>query len=122
MGKLETRIYNGYKQFRDPATGEWIFVHRRVMEKKLGGPIRPGYEVHHKNHDKLDNRPENLVLLRVDEHREVHNIDREMQDLEEDLYRSRSRRKSRAIQNELDELADERDWIENKHKYRRRRG
>ena len=34
--------------------------------------IPEGYVVHHKNHDKLDNRPENLELMRWGEHAAVH--------------------------------------------------
>ncbi|NTW48544.1 MAG: hypothetical protein HGB19_02185 [Chlorobiales bacterium] len=67
---------NGYKQFRDPNTGEWVYTHRRVMEKKFGGDIFPCYEVHHKNHDKCDNRPENLVVMNKQEHQELHSIER----------------------------------------------
>jgi hypothetical protein len=37
--------------------------HRAVAEQKLGRPLEPGETVHHLNHDKLDNRPSNLVVL-----------------------------------------------------------
>ena len=67
-----TRTKNGYSQYYDRRSGSWEFTHRRVAEKKLGGSIRPGYEVHHKNHNKRDNRPSNLTVLSKSAHRAVH--------------------------------------------------
>lgn len=32
------------------------------MEHKIGRPLRKGESVHHRNHVKLDNRPNNLEL------------------------------------------------------------
>ncbi len=75
MSELKTRMHNGYKQYYD---GEkWVYTHRRVAEKELGAPIPEGNEVHHINKDTTDNRPENLMVLDKETHREIHNRERE---------------------------------------------
>jgi hypothetical protein len=43
--------------------GKALRVHRSVLEQKLGRTLKPGEVVHHRNEDKLDNRPENLEAL-----------------------------------------------------------
>jgi hypothetical protein len=48
-----------------------IRLHREVWSS-LHGEIPPGYDVHHVNEDRSDNRPENLVLLSKAEHSSLH--------------------------------------------------
>jgi hypothetical protein len=72
-GSLRTRTNpSGYQQFQDKRTGQWVYTHRRVAEKLVGGRIYPGREVHHIDGDKSNNRPSNLTVLSSAKHRRVH--------------------------------------------------
>lgn len=52
--------------------GRAIAEHRFVMEQHLGRRLEPHEVVHHRNHDKLDNRIENLELMSADAHNRGH--------------------------------------------------
>ena len=41
----------------------YVFEHRLVMEEVIGRALEPGEVVHHRNANRLDNRPENLRLF-----------------------------------------------------------
>jgi hypothetical protein len=56
---------DGYLQITaGPLRG--VYVHRLVLEAKLGRKLEPDEEAHHKNDDRLDCRPENLEPRTVD--------------------------------------------------------
>lgn len=48
--------------------------HRVVAEQELGRPLRPGEVVHHKDGNKLNNAPENLVVMTQAEHMREHGL------------------------------------------------
>lgn len=70
--KLQEKGYyideGGYKRFLNSN----ILVHRWVVEKEIGRKLLPDEEVHHKNRNKLDNRPKNLQVLTHRKHRRKH--------------------------------------------------
>jgi hypothetical protein len=41
----------------------YVYEHRLVAEQKLGRRLRAGEQVHHIDHDKSNNRPENLEVV-----------------------------------------------------------
>lgn len=73
----------GYKKFCDDGYGYWqiglskngvpviIKVHKLVY-KTFVGEIPQGYEIHHINHNRKDNRVENLELVETSEHKKIH--------------------------------------------------
>lgn len=64
---------NGYKIIKVPANtkgvfklgfrkNHWMWEHRYVMQQMLGRPLEKNENVHHKNGNRADNRPDNLEL------------------------------------------------------------
>ena len=50
-------------------------LHRVLMESKLGRTLSRLEVVHHKNHDRADNRMANLELMSLADHNRLHNLD-----------------------------------------------
>lgn len=54
----------------------YVMKHRLAMERALGCIIPRGYVVHHINHDRKDNRIENLALMTFSAHARLHMMER----------------------------------------------
>lgn len=60
-----------------PKNAGYVLQHRLVAERTLGRRLRPDELVHHRNHDKADNRPENLEVTDRSAHAHHHKDDAE---------------------------------------------
>lgn len=65
---------DGYRLIRY-ARNKTRSEHRLIMERKLGRVLRSDEIVHHINHDKTDNRLENLTIMTRAEHMDTHRPD-----------------------------------------------
>jgi len=66
--------YGQYERWRHHYKGERdapVYVHRLLAVSEYGFDAVKNKEVHHKNGIKWDNRPENIELLTVEEHRQL---------------------------------------------------
>ena len=74
-------VVDGIRFCRDDKTGYYLNstlklrLHRYVYERAYG-TIPTGYEVHHIDHNRNNNEPENLKLVTVEEHKRIHGNDR----------------------------------------------
>jgi len=65
------KIWHGYVRVWVDVPGKYEFEHRLVWEN-AHGPIPKGWQTHHLNGDKSDNRLENLMCLPNSAHQKLH--------------------------------------------------
>jgi len=70
-GNYKIFIDNGYK-CKIGNDGNIVYIHREVMEDKLGRKLKPGELVHHKDENKLNNDSDNLELSTSIKHGKHH--------------------------------------------------
>ena len=70
MSRFRTRLSGGYKQYNSGKG--WTYTHRTVAAKKMGGSIRSGLHVHHMDGNKLNNKRDNLQVMKRSDHSKLH--------------------------------------------------
>ena len=64
----------------------YVMLHTVIMERRIGRYLEPDEVVHHINHDRTDNRIENLQLMNKHEHCSMHMRERHKQKKEGMTY------------------------------------
>lgn len=113
-------IRSGRNYFYNSHTRKYL--HRHIWEK-AHGEIPDGYEIHHKDHNPLNNNLENLELLEIDEHKLHHG--RNLTDEQRAFLRENMNNKARPAAIEWHKSNEGREWhkehYENmKHKLHKR--
>jgi len=65
-------LYAVVKDHPNRTKNNYVLLHRVIIENHLGRLLNSNEIVHHKNHDKKDNRIENLEVLSSTEHSKLH--------------------------------------------------
>ncbi len=64
-------LHNGYECYID-FDGKQVFIHRFIMEQKLGRKLKTGELAHHIDGDKRNNNPDNLESMTNSKHSKHH--------------------------------------------------
>ena len=70
MIEMEKHINMGYYWYN--CNGEKVFIHREVAEQHIGRKLKKNEVAHHLDGNKLNNDPENIVVLTRVDHARIH--------------------------------------------------
>jgi len=70
-GKYKIFLDKGYECYVGE-DGKKVYIHREILEKKLGRKLKKGEVSHHKDNNKRNNVPENLEVLTEQTHGKHH--------------------------------------------------
>ena len=73
-GKKKISIDHGYEYYIGD-NGLPVYIHREVLEKKLGRKLKPGECAHHIDENKRNNDPDNIELSTISSHSKHHHPD-----------------------------------------------
>ncbi|MGF7431066.1 HNH endonuclease signature motif containing protein [Thermoanaerobacterium thermosaccharolyticum] len=73
MYKCGHWISNGY--IFTKINGKDVPIHRLVASTVIGRPLKPTEIVHHIDGNKLNNQPQNLLIVTRSQHRTIHNFE-----------------------------------------------
>lgn len=65
-------LYTVVRDHPKKTKNDYVLLHRVLMENHLGRLLDSDEIVHHKNHDRKDNRIENLEIMTMKEHSRMH--------------------------------------------------
>ncbi len=63
---------DGYLRKRSPTTGKYFMIHQQVWKKNNYPRLPKGFCIHHLDNNKLNNNPQNLLLLDFGTHTRLH--------------------------------------------------
>jgi len=63
---------NGYLYVHSPKDKKVVLQHRFIMEEFLKRKLKKGESIHHKNHNRIDNRIDNLEIINRSKHARMH--------------------------------------------------
>lgn len=61
-----------YGESRKDRKKKYVYLHRAILEQKLGRFLEPGEQADHKDKDKSNNSPSNIVLVEIGPHQKDH--------------------------------------------------
>ncbi len=69
---MPKNLQDGSQQIYDKAKGKYVPAQKLVLEKKLGRKLKPDEISHHKDHNKKNNSPSNLEVMKRGDHNKEH--------------------------------------------------